>query len=159
MGVAVHLAATGRGDAGTLGVDDAIVVGESRGFGLGREFGGTGNVDVPRMMQVEVGYAPGHQLRVGKAVAGILLGVPGDVQGRTNGIPDRVRAGIGRAGIPLAISNVDSDAETPVVGELDSLEFPLAHGNDQAAAVACGHLGRRGTLTFRLLQYPRRQIL
>ena len=55
MGVAVYMATSRGGDASAFGVDDAIVVVESRSLGFRGAFGGKRNVDIPRMMQVEVG--------------------------------------------------------------------------------------------------------
>ena len=148
-----------RGHVGALGVDDPGVLGERRGLGFKRMFGGSGNIDLPRMIQVEIRQRTRHQLGVGKTVAGILFGEFRDVDRGADGLANRLGSSVGGASRALLGADIDGDSEAPVVGELDSLQLALANRHDKARGIAGRNLRRTCTLTSSLVQDARDQIL
>jgi hypothetical protein len=97
---------------------------------LDRIFDGQG----PRVVEIEVGTVPGHQRRLGQAGAVVLGREAGDIERRFDRFTQRLRRKIGSAGVALALTRVDGDADTLVAVELDRFDLVATHRHRLAEA-------------------------
>src|SRR5690606_3788099 len=125
-----------RADAGALAAGDARIDRERRVLAGHREIDRGIGIDIPGMVEIEIGKFRRHQRRVGQTVARVLAGRAGDVERRVHRTADAGLTKIAGRRIALALADVDGDAKVAILLELQALDLALAHVHRETAAGA-----------------------
>ncbi len=113
----------------------------------------------PRVVQIEIGAIPGHQRRIGQAGAIVLGGEAGDVQRRLDRFAQCLRREIGGAGVTLALTGIDRDADALVTIELDGFDLVTAHRHRLPEALRDIDLAGRRPLVAGVLEHILGELL
>jgi len=116
-----------RRDRRAFGIADQRAGIESRLLAAARCLDGLFDGQRPRVVQIEVRDILCHQRRIGQAGAIVLSREAGDIECRLDRLAQRLARKVGGAGVALALTGVDRDADTLVAVEFDGLDFVATH--------------------------------
>ncbi|MNM95422.1 hypothetical protein D3C81_1078650 [compost metagenome] len=106
------------------------------------------------MPAVHIRELGGHQLGVGQAGGGVVLGMPRDGTGLGHGGLQAGFLQVGGAGTALALAEVHGHGDAAVVGGFHRFHLAQTHVHIQPALLAAADLGLAGTHGAGLLQQP-----
>ena len=146
MAVRVSAGSGARGRGGAFGVVDAGIDRTGGVLGPQGQFRRRLDVELPRVVQTEIGRIDRHERRVGEA--GVLVGRRETRDAHRLGDDgfDSGRREVAGARVALAAVPVNRDAETPVLLPLDRFELAHADGHAEPLVIARGG--------FRLIRAP-----
>ncbi len=137
--VAVSPHAAVRPDRGTLGIRDSLVVAQRGRFAGNSEIDRSRGIQVPGMIQVQVGHLGTHAPGIRETGILVLGRVAREGACLAHRLADRIARDVGGAGAPLAGTPVDGDADAAIVGVLEVLHVAQPGGCGEAHIMADGH--------------------
>ena len=117
------------GDRRALGVGEAAIHRQRRGFRFAAERDGLLDGQLPRVVQVEIRDDAGEPVRIRETGGGVFRREAGDGERLADGGMHGVRREIGGARMAAALPEIDGHADALVAVVRDSLDFAAAHGD------------------------------
>ena len=116
-------------ERGTFRVGEALVEGQPGRLAIARDRHGLLGLQIPGMIQIEIGNRARHGTLIGEPRAVIARRVARNGAGFGHGALDCCRAQIGSAGRTLALSEIDRDGHAPIPVVLDGIDVAESHGD------------------------------
>ena len=158
LAVALHELIVLTGYAGAIGIANALVQREGSALATPRQLSGMLDARVPGVEQIEIGRVSAQTL-VWRQSGGIIFsGEACDRQRGIDGVGQRTGTEIGTAGVTLALTEIDRDADALVAVVFDGVDILASHRDCLTVTLGDLHLAGTGTLVTRAQQYRTRHI-